>query len=468
MTAPVYDFLENLSKKNPYPFHMPGHKRQKLYEMPLFDFDITEIDGADNLHKSEGIIKQAQQLMAKTVGAKESFFIVNGSSCAIMASIMSVCREGDKILVARNCHRSVYNGIVLSGAIPVYIYPKVLENGLIGAISPKDVEYTLTQYNDIKALVITSPTYEGFCSDIKKIGDMLHEKNIPIIVDEAHGAHFGFYDYFPADALSQGADVVIQSWHKTLPVLTQCSVAHIGSDLVDRDKFFSYISMLQTSSPSYIFMSAIDKCREILENNGSELFKNYTQNLACLRKDLLNLKKIKLIDSEILNKAEITDFDKGKLVFEINSSINGNMLENILIKDYNFQIEMSGLKHIILMTSVMDTMESYEKLSNAMFEINSRLSYNKNTINTDIKAEIAIAKISPKTAFNMSKKNVSLDKAENQICGDFIIPYPPGIPILAPGELISKNDIIKIKKMHDSGIKIIGINNNEICICLKK
>lgn len=459
MAAPIYDFLKDLSKKNTYPFHMPGHKRKELFKIFPYDFDITEIIGADNLHKPEGIIKEAQELMAKLIGAKESFFIVNGSSAALMSAVMSVCKSEDKILAARNCHRSVYNGILLSGAKPIYIYPETLKNSLIGGISPDMVEYALNTYEDIKAVILTNPTYEGFCSDIEKISKIVHKKNIPLIVDEAHGAHFAFSDYFPKPALAQGADIAVQSWHKTLPVLTQCSAAHINSEYIKSEEFGAYISIFQTTSPSYLFMSAIDKCRDILEERGEYLFDKYTKRLDKLRKSLLDLKIIKLVDNEILKKAEIADYDRGKLVFEINCDKNGNNLEKKLIKDYNLQIEMSSMSHIILMTSIMDTKKSYKKLKKALYEIDSDLNYSKKD-SINIKKGIVCPEISPKESYNLKKRLINIEQSEKKISADFIIPYPPGIPILAPGEVIQIQDIEKIKEFHQNGIKIIGLNDN--------
>ncbi len=466
MTAPIYSFLEELNKKNIYPFHMPGHKRKALFNIDPFSFDITEICGADNLHKPDGIIKQAQQLMAKLAGADESFFCVNGSSAALMAAIMSVCKPNEKILAARNCHRSVYNGILLSGASPVYIYPQNLENSIPAGISPHETQEALNLYPDIKAMIITSPTYEGFCSNIKEIADILHKKNLPLIVDEAHGAHFGFDDYFPKSALSQGADLVIQSWHKTLPVFTQTGVAHIKSDIIDRDLFFSYLSMLQTTSPSYLFMAVLDKCRDILQTQSDKLFKAYAQRLDELRSSLLKLKKFRLIDKEILNKASIAQFDKGKLVFEINCDKNVNLLEKMFIKDYNFQIESAGLNHIILMTSIMDTKKDFKMLLNALNDAETKLNFKAAKKPAYIKKEPSNPEISPHNAFKLKKRLADINECENKICADFLIPYPPGVPLLAPGEIIKKSDIEAIKNIRQCGINIIGLNNKyEISVC---
>lgn len=460
MTAPIYDFLNKIKNENPYPFHMPGHKRQAPFPMPSFEMDITEINGADNLHKPEGIIRQALDSLSRLVGSDESFFCVNGSSGALLSAIMCLLKDGEKILVARNCHRSVHNGILLRGAIPVYVYPKILENGLCGGILKEDIQRAIEKYPDIKGVILTSPTYEGFTSDIKGIADYLHSKSIPLVIDEAHGAHFGFNPYFPSSALSQNADLVIQSWHKTLPTFTQSSVVHLKSDLIDRACFFSYLSMLQTSSPSYLFMGAMDKCRSLLEENGEKLFSEYAQRLKALREKLLHLDKIRLIDKEVIGKAGIVDFDKGKLVFEINSDINGNMLENMLIKDYNFQIEMSGLNHIILMTSLMDTDAGFDRLEKALREINSRLQFKAkgSEIAYKSKNSLSIAQIPPKMAFELPKAKIKLQNAENKISADFITPYPPGVPILAPGEIIQKSHIEEIENMIFNGIKVLGID----------
>ena len=271
MDRPIYNALKNLSN---YPFHMPGHKRNKKFLNDFYDFinlDFTEIDETDNMHKPEGIIKNSKEIISKTFGAEESYFLVNGSSCGIIASIMACLSPNEHILVARNCHISVYNGIILSGALPIYIYPTIKYNIPCG-IDIENIKKAIEKYKNIKAFILTSPTYEGFVCDIEKISNFLHKNNIILIVDEAHGAHFNFSNNFPKSALQCGADIVIQSFHKTLPAFTQCGVLHLKSKIVDKHKLEKCLPIIQTTSPSYMFMMSIEYATNFCKNNTFFIF----------------------------------------------------------------------------------------------------------------------------------------------------------------------------------------------------
>lgn len=310
MDRPIYNTLKNLSNKKIYPFHMPGHKRNKKFLNDFYDFidlDFTEIDETDNMHKPETIIKQSKEILANTFSTKDSYFLVNGSSSGIMASIMACVSPNEQILVARNCHISVYNGIVLSGALPIYIEPTIKYNIPCG-IDIKNVENAIKKSPNVKAFILTSPTYEGFVSDIENIAKLLHKNNIVLIVDEAHGAHFNFSSNFPKTAIQCGADIVIQSFHKTLPSFTQCGVLHLNSNIINKNKLEKCLSIIQTTSPSYMFMMSIEYATNFCKNN-INLFNEYTLFLKEIRKELKNLKNLKLIDSDILENSNIIDFD---------------------------------------------------------------------------------------------------------------------------------------------------------------
>ena len=465
MDRPIYNTLKDLSNKNIYPFHMPGHKRNKKFLNDFYDFinlDFTEIDETDNMHKPEGIIKNSKKIIAKTFGSEESYFLINGSSCGIIASIMACLSPNENILVARNCHISVYNGVVLSGASPIYIYPDIKYNIPCG-INIKNIKKAVEKYKNIKAFILTSPTYEGFVCDIEKISNFLHKNNIILIVDEAHGAHFNFSHNFPKSAIQCGADIVIQSFHKTLPSFTQCGVLHLNSKIVDKDRLGKCLSMLQTTSPSYIFMMSIEYATNFCKNNKA-LFEDYTLFLKHLRKQLKLLKNIKLIDNDILQNSNIIDFDISRLTFLINSNINGDYINNIL-KQNNIQLEMYGENHIIAISTICDDFNTLIKLKDILFKIDKNLKFMDKQYKY-IKDDLIIKpNITPREAFYSNKTLLNIDLCENKICGDFIIPYPPGIPVLAPGETITKEDILKIKSYKNNNINIIGINkNNEIYI----
>ena len=259
----LYEKLKMYGQSDYYGFHMPGHKRNPNLpgDRIPYQIDITEIHGFDDLHHAEGILKEAQENAAAWFHAEETHFLINGSTSGILSAILGTTHRGDTILVARNCHKSVYHAIDMNELNPVYLYPAFdSEAQLNTEISAEDVRTALEKNPKIRAVVIVSPTYDGVVSDVEAIAEAVHEKGIPIIVDEAHGAHFGFHPYFPENSNTKGADLVIHSLHKTLPSLTQTALLHVNGDLVDRRKVKKYLDMLQTSSPSYVLMASIDAC----------------------------------------------------------------------------------------------------------------------------------------------------------------------------------------------------------------
>lgn len=480
--------LEAYSKENIVPMHMPGAKRNSeligryMDDMPApYDIDITEIDGFDNMHNADGLIKKAFEKTAALYGADESLFLVNGSTAGNMAAICGVTDKGDSIIVARNCHISVYNAIILNELDANYVYPQYDdEYGYYKGISLREIKDTVEKNEsmgkDIKAVVITSPTYEGNVSDIKNIAAYLHEHNIPLIVDEAHGAHFKFSCEFPQTAVEQGADIVINSVHKTLPSLTQTAVMHINYGYVNVSKVKRYWNIYQSTSPSYILMGSIDRCMSIIEKDGEYLFENYISKLKILRNKLGQLKNIKLIDSDDISKIVI-------------GCDNAKKLYNILLNEYGIQLEMSSLKYAIAMTSIFDSAEYYDRFYNALCEIDRR--YNANNINNsannnqnyaerynifnntssikkaDIKVNIADFKnealMSIAKALNEGDKNgydkimMNDSSLYGRISAKMVYVYPPGIPILCPGEIISENVVNIISKAIDNGLEVVGL-----------
>lgn len=480
--------LEAYSKENIVPMHMPGAKRNSeligryMDDMPApYEIDITEIDGFDNMHNADGMIKKAFEKTAALYGADESLFLVNGSTAGNMAAICGVTDKGDSIIVARNCHISVYNAIILGELDAIYVYPQCdYEYGYYKGISLREIKDAVEKNEsigkDIKAVVITSPTYEGNVSDIKNIAAYLHEHNIPLIVDEAHGAHFKFSCEFPQTAVEQGADIVINSVHKTLPSLTQTAVMHINYGYVNVSKVKRYWNIYQSTSPSYILMGSIDRCMSIIEKDGEYLFENYISKLKILRNKLGQLKNIKLIDSDDISKIVI-------------GCDNAKKLYDILLNEYGIQLEMSSLKYAIAMTSIFDSAEYYDRFYNALCEIDRR--YNANNINNsannnqnyaerynifnntssikkaDIKVNIADFKnealMSIAKALNEGDKNgydkimMNDSSLYGRISAKMVYVYPPGIPILCPGEIISENVVNIISKAIDNGLEVVGL-----------
>ena len=434
----IYDKLEQYGNSDYYGFHMPGHKRHKNFagiNMP-FSIDITEIEGFDDLHHPKDLIFDAQKRAAKIYDADNTYFIVNGSTTGLLSAVLGCTRKGDSILIARNCHKSVYHAIYMNELNPIYVYPQFNSNTeLNGEISTLDVEKLLDNHKNIKAVVITSPTYDGVVSDVRSIAKAAHKRNIPLIVDEAHGAHFGFNEYFPERANRLGADVVINSLHKTLPALTMCGLIHVNGTLVNKNKIEKYLHIIQTSSPSYILMASIDSCIRFLENDGEVYFKKYVELLDYTRKRLKKLKRLQLLETE--------NFDKSKILISAkHTNLSGNQLSDILLQKYHLQMEMAAGTYILAMTSVADTNEGMDRLVNALEEIDS--SVNEGTCNIDfnlpkLKKEYTVSEIEGLIIDNKIKTvSKSYKDSVDMISAEYAYVYPPGIPIIVPGERISK------------------------------
>ena len=462
--------LENYFDETYLPMHMPGHKRniKLLGEKLPYKIDITEIEGFDDLHHPEGIIKDIEEKAKKIYKSKKSFILVNGSTCGILAGIRSVVNYGDKVLVARNSHKSVYNAIEINCLNPIYVLPKIDKYGINKNIKADDIENIVEKNKDIKLVIITSPTYEGVLSDVKSIVNIAHKYKVPVLVDEAHGAHLSFMENSNFEALNCGADIVIQSLHKTLPALTGTAILHIKGDLVKEEDVRRELSIFETSSPSYILMSSIDECLDLIERNGEKLFLDYQENLKYFYNEAKALKKLKVLGNELLEK-NLYDFGK-IVVITKNTNITGKELSDILRKDYKIEVEMSSNYYIIAMTSICDSKESFERLLNALKEIDLKLEeVEDNTVSYKIqlpKKEMTINEA-------LESKNFKLENYKNlegKISKEYIFAYPPGIPIITPGEVFDKNIINIIESYIKSNIELISTFNKfpNIKIVVKK
>ena len=470
----LYKKLEEYGKSDYYPFHMPGHKRNPNVSVAYLPFeqDITEIHGFDNLHHPEGILKEAQQCAARVYGTRHCFFSVNGSTAALLSAISASVKKGGSILMARNCHKAVYHALYLREIHPVYIYPHEDSMlGINGGISPSRVERYLEEHKDVEAVLLTSPTYDGVVSDIKNIAHIAHKYQIPLIVDEAHGAHFHFSEYFPLSAADLGADLVIQSVHKTLPSLTQTALLHVCSDRVDLEKIKRFMSIYQTSSPSYILMASIDACMEKLEKDGVQMYRDFTQTLESSRKRLLKCENIRLILPEMINSTSVYDFDRSKLLFStVGTSLNGKELHNRLRQEFHIEMEMEAEKYVLGIASVGDTREGLERLCSAIEYIDSHVEKMEKKEADLEKNSDSYAKMkqvmSISEAMDVPCKSVLLEESIGRISGEFAYLYPPGIPIIVPGEQISGHFVRNMRKYMNMGFEIQGLrdsSNETIC-----
>lgn len=468
MENDLLSVLEEYSKQDYYPFHMPGHKRNTAL-CPMgnpYGLDITEIDGFDNLHDAQGILKSAMQEAAEWYGAEETFFLVNGSSCGVLAAVCACTKPGDEVLIARNCHKSAYHALYLQDLKPVYLYPQT-EQGIQSEILAEDVESALKGHPDIRAVVVVSPTYEGVVSEIEKIAALAHAANCPLIVDEAHGAHFGMAEGFPETAVRLGADLVIQSVHKTLPSFTQTALLHIGKGAsIDRERLHRYLSMFQSSSPSYLLMAGIQRSLRILKKQGKQLFSGLLEKIAYLRKETEDLHYIHILSLQHMEPSKLNIF------IEEASGRNGHWLYRELLERYHLQMEMESLHYVLAMTSVADTREGFERLAWALKEIDKEIDAemeaekpengeraDREKIKKQRRNERYILPMACniRTALDMEKKEIPLEQAEGFISAEYLCLYPPGIPFMVPGEVFTKEVILEIKKSLYAGLEVKGI-----------
>lgn len=461
MKDPIVEGILKYNDEKNVRFHMPGHKGRKIYDLGnlIPEIDVTEIYGTDNLHNPKDIIKESQDRASKIYGAKSTFYSVNGTTGGIYAAITAATKPGDNILIQRNCHTSVYNAMILGRIKGHYIYPEYdEENNILTFIDPNKIEEMLSNNQNIKAVVITYPSYYGICSDIEAIADIVHKYNRILIVDEAHGSHLIFNEDLPVSAEEAGGDIVIQSTHKTLPAYTQSSMVHITSDKVNIDRIKKTMSMYQTTSPSYILMSSLDMALGYMENDGKNRLKEVLKYI-----DEFNEKVLKLEGITIFTGDSHYKFDKTKILIRATEiGLTGNDLEDILRKEHNIQLEMADLYYGLAMVSVLSERKDLDRLYFALKDISQKYKNNKREKEIkNIKYIYPHQEIPIYEAFNMDSKIIELDKAEGKVSGDYIIPYPPGVPILAPGERITKEII---QYINDTKVEVLGLNNGKISI----
>lgn len=465
----LYRALEIYSQEDYYPFHMPGHKRNPdtvNTDLP-FDRDITEIDGFDNLHHPEGILKKAQETAASVYDTKECYYSVNGSTAALLAAVSATVPRNGQILVARNCHKAVYHALYLRNLIPTYVYPQMDPKWWInGGISSDKVERALAENPEIKAVLLTSPTYDGVVSDIEKIAEIVHRYEIPLIVDEAHGAHFHFSNYFPTSAAELGADLVIQSFHKTLPSMTQTAVLHNCSDRVDSRLIRRFMGIYQSSSPSYILMASMDACMEKMSSDGNEMFREFTKILEKARRRLSECKYIRLVLPEI-GTAGVFDYDRSKLLFSTRyASMTGSELAQILLEKYHIQVEMETEHYVLALAAVGDSGEGFERLCQAIEEINQEEAQKKKEKRETEEpkagrtAYTSLSQFMSITEAMESKSEIrKLEESVGRISAEFGYLYPPGIPLIVPGEQITGQFIRNMRIYMEEGLYLQGLED---------
>lgn len=457
------DFLLNHADKNPVSYHMPGHKGMDIFRKYGFgdyldrfvDCDITEIPGADNLFQAEGIIQDVQDRYAKLYDVKRSYLQINGTSGGIIASIMASVKPGRKLILARNCHKSVFNALVLAGISPVYAQPEFLEEyGISGAVSVEEIERCMAENPDADAVILPSPNYYGICSDIEAIADAVHKRGKVLIVDQAHGAHlkffhkFGFGEGMPKSAEESGADIVIGSIHKTLASLTQSAILNLNSDRVNRYVLEDKLQMIESTSPSYVLMAFLEMNAEILEKHGQQAMGEWKTALDEFYDNLHEIPGLKIMKSEHMDPTKV-NIDMGAY------GIDGAQLEEELMK-YDIFSELYAGNVLMLMTGIGNTKEHFDRTIAALKEIASN-----HVLGSGKEKESKYKAPQKGRLFPVpsDKEMIPLTEAAGRICAGAIIPYPPGIPYVCPGEEITEEMITYVKALRDEGEKVIGVND---------
>lgn len=462
MGTPIVDALNKILNDEIISFHMPGHKKGYTYQQlgykdiatNIYRLDTTEIPGTDNLHTPEESIKDSLEMAKRAFKSDKTYYLVNGSTCGIEAAIMAITNPKDKLIINRDCHQSAINACILGDVDPVYINTTINEGtNAIEGINFYNVKQVIDENLDAKAIFVTYPTYFGNVFDLEKVCKYAHSKNMIVVVDEAHGAHLGLSETLPKTALSQGADIVIQSTHKTLPSFTQSSMLHIQGNRVDENRLSTMLRITQSSSPSYILMASLELAVDLYINKGRNLMNNLIKNINDLKEELNNLKHLKFDKSDDITKIFINTKQMG---------ITGYELEDILRKNYKIQVELANYYGILLIATIGNTKDEFDSLRNALYKIDSEYFKQKELV--DIKYPISVPKkeFTPREAFYTNTKSVKIDDSIGMICGEYIIPYPPGISLVSPGEVITKEVIDYILYCKQKGMNVNGVKDSRL------
>ena len=458
----LYQKLAGYSREGVYPFHMPGHKRNPVFDgwgLP-FSEDITEIDGFDNLHHAEGILREAQERLAALYKVRRSWFSVGGSTASILAMVSAALDPGEKLLIARNCHKAVYHAAYLRRLSVSYLYPETdTAAGISGDIRPEEVEEAFRRDKGIKAVLLTSPTYDGVVSDVKKIARIVHSHGAVLIVDEAHGAHLRFHDYFPDSAADNGADLVCQSFHKTLPAMTQTAVLHLCSDRVPACRIERFLDIYETSSPSYILMASLDRCVSFLEEEGEAAFSRYVRLLSDTREKLRadgTDGRIRLLDPK-----SCFAFDRSRILL---SCPDGYAFSSWLRREAGIECEMAAPGYALLLTSVGDRKEGFDRLTAAAERAEGIFGDDapgKDRTGTGVyEAARDLPQEEPLwSAMDKGGGRVPLRESAGKVSAEFLYLYPPGIPLVVPGERITDTLADGLCQCLENGISLQGLED---------
>ncbi|XP_026661834.2 arginine decarboxylase-like isoform X3 [Phoenix dactylifera] len=479
-TAPLVLALQSTAKQDVACFHFPGHNRGKaapslmseVTGLETFLHDLPELPELDDLFSPKGVILDAQMQAAKLFGASETWFLVGGTTCGIQASIMATCSPGEILILPRNSHISATSGLILSGAIPKYIMPRYNSHwDIAGGITLSQVDRAVKELEEdgktAAAVLLTSPTYHGICSNVSEITKLCHARNIPVIVDEAHGAHFGFHAEFPSTALEQGVDLAVQSTHKVLCSLTQSSMLHMSGNLIDRERISRCLQTLQSSSPSYLLLASLDAARAQLSENSETIFNKAMDLSLETRHQIRAIPGVSVLD--------LTNFISGfpsidplRITLGVSQlGISGYMADEILYEGHHVIPELVGSRSLTFAINLGTRREDVQRLVSginflsANYSKENELEFNKEDDGCEPFSSITM-RMSPREAFFAKKRKVDIGESLGQICGELVCPYPPGIPLLVPGEVITEEAIQYLLDIRRMGAAISGASDHQL------
>lgn len=467
--APLYEALESFRKKRVVPFDVPGHKRGRgnpeLVELlgeKCVGLDVNSMKPLDDLCHPSSVIRDAEDLAAEAFGAAHSFFMVGGTTSAVQSMILSVCKSGDKIIMPRNVHKSVINALILCGAIPVYVNPEVdTRLGISLGMEPEKVKKAMEDNPDATAILVNNPTYYGVCSDLRSIVKLAHGKGMKVLVDEAHGTHFYFNDCLPVSAMAAGADMAAVSMHKSGGSLTQSSLLLLAKS-VNADYVRQIINLTQTTSASYLLMASLDISRRNLALNGRQAFERVMRMAEYARKEINEIGDYYAYGKELINGTSVYDFDITKLaVYTRDIGLAGIEVYDILRDEYDIQIEFGDICNVLAYVSIGDRLQDIERLVGALDDVHRLFKKDKTGM---LSAEYISPRVSvpPRKAFYADKISLPIEQTAGKICAEFVMCYPPGIPILAPGELITSEIIEYILYAKEKGCSMQGTEDFKV------
>ena len=467
--APIYEGLVKLRKKRIVPFDVPGHKRGRgnpeLVELlgeKCVGIDVNSMKPLDNLGHPISIIRDAEELAAEAFGAAHAFLMIGGTTSSVQTMILSTCKSGDKIILPRNVHKSAINALVLCGAIPIYIEmsvdPKI---GIALGLENERVEQAIKEHPDAKAILINNPTYYGICSDLKGLTEIAHAAGMKVLVDEAHGAHLHFTDKLPLSAMDAGADMSAVSMHKSGGSLTQSSLLLVGNQM-NPEYVRQIINLTQSTSASYLLMASLDVSRRNLALRGKESFEKVIELSEYARREINAIGGYYAYSKELIDGVSVCDFDVTKLsVYTQGIGLTGIEVYDLLRDEYDIQIEFGDIGNILAYISIGDRIQDIERLVGALADIKRLYSRDgKDLIAGEyIQPELVL---SPQEAFYSERRSLTLDESVGQVCGEFVMCYPPGIPILAPGERITQGLVDYIQFAKERGCSLQGTEDPEV------